>query len=297
MTNESQNLEYKREWKDEYLKVLCAETLPNKITQKLGIVAEIQTQLLDKIEVLEISVKASMSAISFDGRYYVRSGSSTFLLEGNELTQFLLKKHGQSWDEMIDEGANLSDIDENSISKFKQLAIDRLPSIQAESNLELILKKLNLMRGNKLTRAAILLFGKDPQRFYLQARIRIGKFVDPIEVLTTDIVEGNLFFQIESAIDILRTKYLLSPIHYEGLYRKDVLEYPKEALREAIINALIHREYATTSNIQIRVQPNDLLIMNEGKLPPEISPQDLKGAHVSVPKNFLLAEVFFTIYI
>lgn len=80
---------------------------------------------------------------------------------------------------------------------------------------------------------------------------------------------------------------------YEGIHRRDILEYPYEALREAIINALIHRDYSGTSQIQIRVYPDKLIIMNEGKLPPEIPVEKLKTNHLSIPRNTLLAKIFY----
>ena len=122
--------------------------------------------------------------------------------------------------------------------------------------------------------------------------VRIGKFLTDTEIQTTDIVKGNLFAQLEGALEILRTKYLVSNIKYEGIHRRDILEYPYEALREAIINALIHRDYSGTSQIQIRVYPDKLMIMNEGKLPPEVPAEKLKTAHLSMPRNKLLAKIF-----
>lgn len=122
---------------------------------------------------------------------------------------------------------------------------------------------------------------------------RIGKFLSETEIQTTDIVKGNLFSQLESTLEILRTKYLVSHIKYEGIHRRDILEYPYEALREAIINALIHRDYSGTGQIQIRVYPDKLLIMNEGRLPPEVPVEKLKTSHLSIPRNTLLAEVFY----
>ena len=92
--------------------------------------------------------------------------------------------------------------------------------------LHLVLKFLNLIKGDKYKRAAVLLFAKNPQKYFLQARIRIGKFLNEAEILTSDIVEGNLFRQVDLSLDILRTKYLLSPISYEGIYRREKLEYP-----------------------------------------------------------------------
>ena len=106
-------------------------------------------------------------------------------------------------------------------------------------------------------------------------------------------VEGNLFQQLESTLEILRTKYLVSNIKYEGIHRRDILEYPYEALREAIINALIHRDYLGTSAIQIRVYNDKLVIMNEGKLPPEVPVEKLKTEHLSKPRNSLLAKAFY----
>ncbi len=94
-----------------------------------------------------------------------------------------------------------------------------------------------------MRRAAVFLFGKNPKQFYITAYIKIGKFVSATDLISTDDIEGNLFDQVDKAIEILRVKYLLSNITYEGIYRKDNMEYPEEALREAIINAVIHRNY------------------------------------------------------
>jgi len=82
-------------------------------------------------------------------------------------------------------------------------------------------------------------------------------------------------------------------ISYEGIHRRDILEYPYDALREAVINALIHRDYIGTSNIQIRVYDDKLIIMNEGKLPPEVPVEKLKTEHLSKPRNTFLAKVFY----
>ncbi|HDZ85242.1 MAG TPA: transcriptional regulator, partial [Candidatus Moranbacteria bacterium] len=121
----------------------------------------------------------------------------------------------------------------------------------------------------------------------------IGKFLSDTEIQTTDIVKGNLFTQLDKILEILKTKYLISNISYEGIHRRDILEYPYEALREAIINALIHRDYSGNSQIQIRVYSDKLIIMNEGKLPPEVPVEKLKTNHLSMPRNTLLAETFY----
>jgi ATP-dependent DNA helicase RecG len=223
----------------------------------------------------------------------VRSGSTVQELQSKELADFLMKKSYYKWDDEIEERMSLSEIDTDSIEQFKRYAVDRIPAITKETDIERLLQKLNLIQNNQLKRAAVLLFGKAPQQFYRQAVVRIGMFLTETEVQSTDIVKGNLFQQLENTLEILRMKYLKSITKYEGIHRRDILEYPDEALREAVINALIHRDYLGTSQIQVRVYSDKLVIMNQGKLPPEISVEELKTSHLSIPRNTLLAEVFY----
>jgi ATP-dependent DNA helicase RecG len=323
MTNkESQKIEYKQSWRDDCLKVISAfansdggkliiglddqgnpsglknvrkllEDIPNKIRNKLGILPSVELNRKSGKDIIKITILPSSVPISHNGKYYLRSGSTVQELQGKDLSDFLMKKSGSTWDDIVEERAGFNEIDNDSIKKFKKYAADRIPSIIKETDNTTLLQKLNLIDGGDLKRAAVLLFGNDPQKFYLQSVVRIGKFLTDTEIQTTDIVEGNLFVQLENSLEILRTKYLVSNIKYEGIHRRDILEYPYEALREAIINALIHRDYSGTSQIQIRVYPDKLMIMNEGKLPPEIPVEKLKTNHLSIPRNTLLAKIFY----
>lgn len=269
------------------------EDIPNTIRNKLNILAGVELDTRTGHKIIRITVPQSSVPVSCNGKYYVRSGSTVQELRGRELSDFLLKKSGTPWDNSVEEQCDIKGLDLSTINEFKRLAADRLPGIVSENDHPIILEKLNLLQDNKLKRAAVLLFGSDPQRFYSHGVVKIGKFLTDTDIQTTDIVEGNLFRQLENSLGILRTKYLQSNISYEGIHRRDILEYPDEALREAIINALIHRDYHGFSQIQIRVYPDKLLIMNEGSLPPEITIEDLKKNHLSKPRNKLLADIFY----
>jgi len=319
---ETQNIEFKPSWRDEYLKVICAfanadggelviglddngspigvensrkllEDIPNKVRNKLGIIPSVEVQQKGGKDIIGISVNSASVPISCDGKYHVRSGSTNLELEGSELTNFLMRKVGKTWDEFIEERASLDDINPETIEGFKKLAEDRIPSIVKEKDHKVILERLNLLDGSKLKRAAILLFGNDSQKFYPSAYLKIGKFLTEADLQTSDVVEGNLFEQLGNALEILGTKYLKSEIKFEGIHRREILEYPYEALREATINALIHRDYLGTSTIQIRVYNDRLVVMNEGKFPPEVPVEKLKTEHLSKPRNVLLAGVFY----
>ena len=323
MTNEeSQTVECKQTWRNDCLKAVSAfansdggvliiglddrgkpsglknvkrllEDIPNTIRNKLGIIPSVELSKKNKKDIIKITVTPCSVPISYNGKYYLRSGSTVQELQGKDLADFLIKKTGITWDDTIEDKGDFDFINKATIENFKRYAVDRIPSIAQESDFITILKKLNLTDSATLKRAAVLLFGSEPQRFYSHAFVKIGLFLTETDIQTTDIVKGNLFEQLESALEILRTKYLVSKIKYEDIHRRDILEYPYEALREAIINALIHRDYWGTSNVQIRIYPDKLVIMNEGSLPPEVPVEKLKTEHLSKPRNKLLAEIFF----
>ncbi|NLI55904.1 transcriptional regulator [bacterium] len=318
---ESQTIEFKLSWRDEYLKIICAfantdggrliigvddngnpvgvknsikllEDLPNKIRDILGLIPKIKLEKRKGKDIIVLEVECSYAPISYQGRFYIRSGSTVQELKGRELTRFLISKSGKRWDEYLEERATTEDINFETLEKFKQLAFKRLPFIKEEKESVKILEKLNLIEDEKLTRAGILLFGKNPKRFFTSAFIKIGKFSTDTDIISSDDVEGNLFEQVEKAMELLRTKYLISEIKFEGIYRKESLEYPEEALREAIINAVIHRDYIGP-HIQLKIYPDKMILWNVGVLPREIKIEELKKNHSSYPRNELLADVFF----
>lgn len=192
---ETQNIEYKLSWRDEFLKVIVAfankdggeliigvddngnpigvkkskkllEDIPNKIRNKLGIIPSVKIENVKGKDIIHIFIKPSSVSISHNGKYYIRSGSNSFELKGEELTNFLIEKSGKTWDEFMEEKAGFNDINLKTIDEFKKYAVDRIPSIVAEKDYQTILEKLNLQEDKKLKKAAILLFGKNPQRFY-----------------------------------------------------------------------------------------------------------------------------------
>ncbi|MDA3884298.1 MAG: putative DNA binding domain-containing protein [Candidatus Delongbacteria bacterium] len=241
---ESQIVELKQIWKDSYLKTICAfantdggifyigiadngsilgvdniksllEVLPNKINNRLGLMVDVLVKEIDKKKIIEIIVNRTFAPVSYGGKFYKRSGSNTIELNGSNLTNFLLKKYGKTWDDIAVEEFTIDEIDLESINKFKKLASDRIPNIEKEDNLKELLKKLNLYDGKYLKRAAILLFGKDPQQYFIQSHSKIGRFLTETDIQVSDIIEGNLIDQVDKIMDVLRIKYLKSYISYE----------------------------------------------------------------------------------
>ena len=320
---ENQNIEWKSSWRDEFLKWICGfanaqggkifigkddsgkvtgiadykklmDNIPNKIQNYLGIICDVNLHEQSGKYFIEIDVPPYDVPISYHGKYHYRSGSTKQELKGSALNEFLLKKAGKTWDDVIESNATLQDIDEKAIEAFKNGAIKskRLPSV-ADDNITELLENLRLLKNNQLKRSAVLLFGKDPRDFFPTAYVKIGKFgKSDSDLLFQDVVEGNAFQLADFTIEILEKKYLISPISYEGLHRIEGSEYPYKAVREMLLNAIIHRTYTSTP-IQMSVYDDKLMVWNEGTLPENLIIEDLKHKHSSYPKNPILADTCF----
>ena len=111
-----------------------------------------------------------------------------------------------------------------------------------------MLEKLNLISNDGLpTNAAILLFGKRPYSISATTSFKIGRFgKESHDLRFQDIIETNLFTMADKVMEKLNDRYLIRPITYKGLERMELLEYPEPALREAVLNAIIHKDYSST---------------------------------------------------
>ena len=150
-----------------------------------------------------------------------------------------------------------------------------------------------MKEGEYLKRAAILLFHPFPEKFVTGSYIKIGYFQSDDELIFQDAIHGNLFEQIEKTIDLLFTKYIKAEISYEGIIRVEKYEYPKEAIREALLNAVAHKDYSGGVPIQISVYRDKIIFWNEGQLPENWTIKNLLVKHASRPYNPDIAIALF----
>src|SRR5258708_3634390 len=323
--DEDQNIEYKESWRDEYLKWVCGfanaqggkifigiddhgqvagvedykklmDEIPNKTMNHLGLVVDVNLHKKENKHYIEIDIPVSSVPISYHGAYHYRSGSTKQELKGIALQNLLLKKIGKKWEDLPVEGATLADLNETTIQLFIERAIEkgRISSDARKSDTEVLLKNLKLMTEQRqLTNAALLLFGKNPAKISVTASFKIGRFgKSSSDLLFQDIIETNIFDMYEKVIETLKAKYLIRPISYKGGERMEPLEYPEPALREAVLNAIIHKNYSSTY-IFLRVYDDQLYLCNPGNLPEELRIGELKGRHSSYPRNQNIADEFF----
>jgi ATP-dependent DNA helicase RecG len=248
--------------------------------------------------IIKIAVSASRfkPVYAFD-RPYRRSGRTNQRLSIEDATHIYLSSRGLTWDQTPVEGATLADIDPVAVRRFLQVArTERQWDVRADTPVKQVLRQLGLLVNERVAVAAILLFGRNAQQFLPQAVVRCGRFkgTDAVHFLDMDAVQGNVIEQVERAMAFVKRNIRMG-VEIRGLQREDVWEYPLDGLREALINAVCHRDYASTANVQIRIFDDRLEIWNPGILPDGMTVADLWRQHESRPRNQLVANAFFLI--
>ena len=323
-SSENQHIEWKVSWRDEYIKWICGfanaqggtlvigkndkgevtgirdakkflEELPNKVRDILGIIVDVNLRTFRKKEYIEIVVEPYPYPISHKGRYYFRSGSTRQELKGAALDKFLLKKQGKRWDSVPVPHVKANDFSNEAFDRFKNLAekSGRMSEAVLHDSNDAIIDNLQLKEADFIKRASILLFHHDPEKHVTGAFIKIGFFRTDADLLYQDEVHGHLFEQADKTIDLLLTKYLRAYIDYEGITRVEKYPFPKDALREALLNAIVHKDYSSGIPIQISVYEDKIYFWNDGQLPEDWTIERLLTKHPSKPYNPLVANAFF----
>jgi len=215
--------------------------------------------------------------------------------KGAALDKFLLQKIGKRWDGVPVPKVSIKELKQETFDFFRKKALksQRINEENLTDTNEDLLENLQLKEGEYLKRAAILLFHPFPENFVTGSYIKIGYFKTDDELIFQDAIHGNLFEQIEKTIDLLFTKYIKAEISYEDINRVEKYEYPKEAIREALLNAIAHKDYSGGVPIQISVYRDKIIFWNEGQLPENWTIKNLLVKHASRPYNPDIAIALF----
>ena len=198
---------------------------------------------------------------------------------------------------------SLDDLDTEQMGWFIRTARNArdFPLTEGTST-EVLLGHLNLLNGGRPTNAAVLAFAKAPQQFLISSDVKCAHFhgtevAKPIP--SYQIYKGTAFQLVDQAVDFVLSKIALSVgTRAESTQAPVSYEIPKEVVREAIVNAVAHRDYTSNASVQVMLFSDRLEILNPGRLPPALTLEQLRETHPSVPNNRLLARsLYLTQYI
>ena len=264
-----------------------------------------EPQLIPEIEVLEFEGKQVVAVnvpeypikpVSVRGRCFKRVNNSNRSMNAQEIAEMHLQSTGMSWDRFPAAGETLESLDLEKVRNYirKARAVGRKGFGEAEERNPIqVLEKMKLVMEGKPTWAAGLLFCKEGRRFLSQAVVHCGRFKNQTLVIDDRLIEGPLFEQIEEAMDFVRKNTNVKFVMTGKPEREEVWDYPLEAVREAVINAVCHRDYTIMSHIEIRIYDDELIVWSPGGLPLGLTMEDLFKPHASKLRNKGIAEVFF----
>jgi ATP-dependent DNA helicase RecG len=278
----------------ELQKYLSSEIIP-------GPAVSVDIQKVNNKNILIISVwQGSNQPYIYQGAVYFRVGNTTIQANSKQLAALIHNEseRNQRWEEKSSIEVDLDDIDLNEVKEcIKETKFGGREQNVPENPLQ-FLEKYNLYRNGDLTNAAVILFGKNPIKYFPQVRVRLSvfKYDKTSEIILYDkLFDGNLFNSLRQIIDFFDLAYGVSSSFQKNEWKRiDNQSFPRLAIREAILNAFIHRDYSSfSSRIAINIYPDRLQISSYGSFPKGISIRTLSEDHISIPVNPSIAHIFF----
>ena len=261
----------------------------NKLKSEIQAIARsVEPPLLIDIDavdsVLVVSIPAQTGKpYSFAGKFYLRDGASSQQMSRSEIREFFFKEGVIHFDETpCDRFSPETDLDKISWDSFSRRA-----KIPPDMDRITALRNLHLLSGDRMTHAGAWLLAKDIRKFTTSADVSCALFLgtDKVRILDRQDFSGDIYSMIDAVVT-----YILAKINVELIIkhvkREERPELPEEALREAVVNALAHRDYRSTANVQIYIFKDRVEIVSPGGLPAGMLAADL--GKKSVPRNPLL---------
>ncbi len=275
----------------------CELDAQDKISNFLSVIAPrpkitLEKLTIEKRQIIIITVPKSDKLHTFGNTGYLRIGSTTRELQLNEIVEKAAESLLLRFDEALCIDAKESDLSKDILHRY----LDKRKEVRSVEPIKTEQKHLwEIVRASSkghVTNAGVMFFSDHPENFHPQAQLRIIEFagIDMQTVLEEQTLSGNIW-KISDSTGAILEKKILKETTIKGFDRITSPRFPLEALREAVNNALIHRNYFDRADVRIFIFPDRLEIVNPGSFPPDVTPQ--VPAHR--PRNPVLSQYFYDI--
>lgn len=259
----------------------------------------ISVEIVDQKELLIFKVwGGSKQPYIFDGSIYYRRGNKTQKATSKEISELIHDRQisEQHWERQIALGVDFDDLDKKLISKTIVESRKNHRSSFESDDILAFLTHYGLYVNGAFTNACVVLFAKNPSKFIPQIRVRLIEYAEgktDESLIRNEIIDGNLF-SIRDELERYVNGLGVRSVFDKNQWKRLDFTFPKKALQEGIINALMHRDYSSfSSSVTISVYPDKFVVSNSGKLPDDIKVKDLKKNHDSHPVNPDIAHIVF----
>jgi ATP-dependent DNA helicase RecG len=250
---------------------------------------DINLRHFDNIAIVEVSASDNKPHKCSSG-YYLRKDAVSQKMKRDELIDFIYDQGRKKFDSLPCHKIKQKDLDQACLKEYLEKA-----GIDIKVPLKEMLFNLGVYENGQVNNAGVLFFSKFPKKYFINAYITCARYLgmDKVEVLDRADFEGNVIYQVEESIKFIKRNIRLS---YEigDVRRKEIPEYPIKALREAVINAVMHRDYFETgTNVGVDIFDDRIVIANTGSLIRPLTKDKL--GKISVRRNPLIADLFHRI--
>ena len=236
-----------------------------------------------------ITVRESpIKPVAVQGRYFIRHENSVHTMSPTEIGDCTLRTQNSSWDFVLDESSSMEDI---SLKKVVQ-SIRRINQRGYHISKDPLdfLRKNRLLREGKLTFAAEMLFAKD---WHVNTAVQMGFFQSPTIIKDKGEAHGDLICQVEEIYEFVKKHINCQVIISDKLENDLVWDYPLKAIREIILNMIVHRDYHSPSESCVKIFDDHIEFFNPGKLMDGLTTDDLNsGNYLSTLRNKAIANHF-----
>ena len=272
------------------------ETIPNWINE---IKTKTSSQIIPDVEILTLAKKTVVALsvpeypikpISIRGRFFKRTGNSNQMLSADEIANEHLKTINSSWDFHIDPNHSEADLSKKKIERFTNRIRENDGIQQVKLSDVAILNKMEFLRNGKVTFGAYLLFVKD---YCLISDIQVGRFKSDTTIIDSLSLNSDLFQEIDDIMAFIKRHLKVEYIITGEPQRIERFDYPLDAIREIVVNMIVHRDYRDSSASVIKIFDNRIEFFNPGKLYGGITVRDLlSGNYTPKSRNKLIARAF-----
>ncbi|MCL2148783.1 MAG: putative DNA binding domain-containing protein [Methanomassiliicoccaceae archaeon] len=270
------------------------KAIRDAISGNLGIKASVSERLVEGKTCIDIAVERGSCLTDLDGKLYGRMGGVTSIVKGDELQPFVSTRRQTSWTDLPARNIGMGMLSQDAIDLFvkKGLSTGRMSGMAKWSN-ESLLRRYCLMDDDGIRNSAAILFMEHPAPFFPASTVKIGAFDEDNRLLRRDIIDCPMIAQPDKVMHVLQNKYIFGIDGVELDTRVTRYPCPMRAVREALVNSLVHRDLSSAAGTYIMVYPSHVRINNPGALPLGWTKDDLSREHTSRPANPNIANVFY----
>ena len=232
-----------------------------------------------------------------DGQIYLKHGDTISIADSEQTLRIINRKIsiGNSWERIPIYDASFDDVSLNVIEKFRLQLVADHRIIKDASDVSIMRRLGFISSGNNITNAGVVVTAKNPTEFFPQSRIRVSVFGENDALQNVQLYETNLVESVDPVVEFIYSLYP-QKIEINGMLHQNYERLPKVALREGILNAIVHRRYDDyQSFLRVNIYADHLEIVNSGQLPEGLTVDDLRKRHFSQLRNPDIANAFYVL--